>query len=157
MATAKPLNIIDILKWMGLIKTFIGPAVEIVEALKEAFKSKEQKFIDLALKLFDDENAAEEAQRIVAECIIKLQLALPCLDIQQPSQVIDCFCDHVNKLRSKKLRNGIYKSLAIELARINAPDKYKKLPESKWDQLTEWAYNDKKTRKGFKVRNGEKG
>lgn len=58
---AQKINIMDIIRFLGLIKYFIGPAVEIAEMLKEAFKSKENKFLDLALKLYGDQNAAEKA------------------------------------------------------------------------------------------------
>ena len=149
-------GIIEIIRFLGLLKNFIGPAVELVEALKEAFKSKEKKFIELALRLLQDENAAEEAERIVADCIRRLKIGEKCLEIESPAAVIDCFSDHVNKLRSKKARNAIYKALAIELARINAPEKYKALDETRWDRLVEFAYQKRKEKIGFRVKNGQK-
>jgi len=151
---AQKISIIDIIRFLGLIKYFIGPAVEIVEMLKEAFKSKENKFLDLALKLYGDQNAAEEVEKILVEAIKRLGIGFECLsENPEPAVFINCFNEHVNKeITNKRTRNAIYKSLAIELSLINAPERYQRIQKKKLDQLVQRIY-DKKKANGFKFQN----
>lgn len=152
MGSPKKITIVDLIRFAGLIKQFIGPAVELVEMLKEAFKSKERKFIEMAVYLFGDANAADEAEKIVADAIRRLGIGIECLSDPDaaPAVVLDCFVRHVNtEIKTKKVRNGIYKDLALELAKVNTPEKYSGLPAKKWAALVERVYSDKK-RKGFK-------
>jgi len=151
---AQKISIMDIIRFLGLIKYFIGPAVEIVEMLKEAFKSKENKFLDLALKLYGDQNAAEEVERILVEAIKRLGIGFECLsENPEPAVFINCFNEHVNKeITNKKTRNSIYKQLAMELSLINAPERYKKIQEKRLARLVQREYDKKKAR-GFKFQN----
>lgn len=141
--------IIWLIQFIGIIKEFINPAIELVELIKKAAKNPEQKFIEIIFEKYRDEAEQELVIEMVRRAIAKtMGENSKCLKFDSPVEVVDCFIAHL-RTQKRHIRNAIYrelvKSISLELGATNS--KFDNAAESTKNTLIEVAYE------GYKRRN----
>lgn len=134
------------LSFLRIIKDFINPAIEIVEAIKKAVRKPEEKFLDLLFALYPEGNAFEEACKIVRDAIARMDVASTCGLLDSDTEMIDCFVTELRK-QKKVVRNAIYRQLVRELTEmsLNTEGRWSKLSGDQKDTVVQFAYSRKKT------------
>lgn len=123
-----------------VINDYIIPAIQIVEAIKEAFSNKTGDKIKEYLKqILNDDDKVEAALQLLAQAIDNLSLVKTCLEKESTEDKLVCLFNAVQMLKPFQ-RRAVWRELAKIIAILNNGDLQKLSPEQ-LDTTVQIAYH----------------